>query len=150
MQVTFDNRFRLTALALLTFCVAAMLHAQSFSSGSTGADGPLNITTAGVTTFTAQPIGGGSVYNFTTINIAAGSTLKLSGAVFAGPLYFLAQGAVTVAGTIDLSGHSGLVVSMSRANPNRPWFRRVRWGRRVIFEQSRPARSRPCGWQYHR
>ena len=73
-----------------------------------------------MTTFTAQPVGGGSIYNFTTINIAAGSTLKLSGSVFEGPLYFLAQGAVTVAGTIDLSGHSGSTVSASSTVPTVP------------------------------
>jgi hypothetical protein len=120
MQRTLDNRFRLTALTLLAFCVAAMLHAQSFSSGSTGADGALNITAPGVTTFSAQPAGGGSVYNFKTINIAAGSTLKLSEAVFPGPLYFLAQGAVTVAGTIDLSGQSGTQVTNSAQIPTVP------------------------------
>jgi hypothetical protein len=85
-----------------------MLHGQSFPSGSTGADGNL-IANTGVTTFTAAPVGGGSVYNFNTIQIAPGSTLKLSGAAFPGPLYFLAQGAVTVGGTIDLSGQSGSV-----------------------------------------
>jgi hypothetical protein len=88
--------------------MAAVLHAQSFPSGSTGADGNL-IANTGVTTFTATPAGGGSVYNFNTIQIAPGSTLKLSGAAFPGPLYFLAQGAVTVGGTIDLSGQSGSV-----------------------------------------
>jgi len=94
--------------ALLTFCVAATLHGQPFPSSSTGADGNL-IANTGVTTFTAAPVGGGSVYNFNTIQIAPGSTLKLSGAAFPGPLYFLAQGAVTVGGTIDLSGQSGSV-----------------------------------------
>jgi hypothetical protein len=115
MQETFDQlratpvrRFRLPGMALLPFCMAAMLHAQSFPSGSTGADGNLIVNT-GVTTFTATPVGGGSVYNFNTIQIAPGSTLKLSGAVFPGPLYFLAQGAVTIGGTIDLSGQSGSV-----------------------------------------
>ena len=57
--------------------------------------------------FTQLPIGGGHVYNFTTINIASGSTLKLSGQIFPYPLYFLAQGAVTISGTLDLSGDSG-------------------------------------------
>jgi hypothetical protein len=115
MQETFGElrtkwvgRFRLTGPALLAFCLAAMLHAQSFPSGSTGADGDLIVNT-GVTTFTATPAGGGSVYNFKTIQIAPGSTLKLSGAVFPGPLYFLASGAVTISGTIDLSGQNGSV-----------------------------------------
>jgi hypothetical protein len=107
-------------LATLTFGCAAVLHAQSFPSGSTGADGNLIISTPGVTTFTATPVGGGNVYNFNTIQIAAGSTLRLSGAVFTGPLYFLAQGAVTIAGTIDLSGQSGSVPATSAQRTSGP------------------------------
>jgi hypothetical protein len=120
MQKTIDNHFRLLGPTLLTLCVAAMLHAQSFPSGSTGVDGALNITAPGVTTFTTPPMGGGSVYNFTTINIASGSTLRLSGSAFPGPLYLLAQGAVTIAGTIDLSGQNGTQVSMSAQIPTIP------------------------------
>jgi hypothetical protein len=104
---------------LLTLGAAGTLRAQSFSSGSTGADGDLIINTPGVTTFTKQPVGGGSVYNFKTIQIAAGSTLQLSGASFTLPLYFLAQGAVTVDGTIDLSGQNGTVPTASGPSAQR-------------------------------
>ena len=107
MQETIDKSVASLLYVLLMVCVAANLNGQSFPSGSTGADGDLIVNTPGVTTFTAVPVGGGSIYNFKTIQIAAGSTLKLSGAVFPSPLYFLAQGAVTVAGTIDLSGQAG-------------------------------------------
>jgi hypothetical protein len=47
------------------------------------------------------------VYNFTTINIAAGSTLTLSGNLLGGPVFFLASGAVEIDGTIDISGQAG-------------------------------------------
>jgi len=107
-------------LVVVTLCVAGMLQAQSFPSGSTGADGALNITAPGVTTFTATPVGGGSIYNFTTINVATGSTLRLSGAVFTSPLYFLAQGAVTIAGTIDLSGGNGTAPTTSQQRTGGP------------------------------
>ncbi len=116
MQRTIDNSSarRLTSSLLLstvlTFCASATLTGQSFPSGSTGADGALNITAPGVTTFKTKPMGGGNVYNFTTINVAQGSTLRLSGSVFPLPLYFLATGAVTIAGTIDLSGQSTAVL----------------------------------------
>jgi hypothetical protein len=115
MQTTKGNSGALRSIgsftrhAVLVFNGAAMLCGQTFSSGSTGADGPLNITAPGVTAFTQTPVGGGNIYNFTTINIAAGSTLRLSGANFPLPLYFLAQGTVTVAGVIDLSGQAGAV-----------------------------------------
>jgi hypothetical protein len=121
MQRTIDNstarRLASSLLlpALLTFCVAATMTGQSFPSGSTGADGALNITAAGVTNYTTKPVGGGNVYNFTTINIAVGSTLKLSGSVFPLPLYFLATGAVTISGTIDLTGQDGVAGGTSGA-----------------------------------
>lgn len=63
--------------ALLTFGIAATLHAQTFTSGSTGADGDLTVNTAGVTIFNKVPQGGGNVYNFKNITIASGSTLRL-------------------------------------------------------------------------
>src|SRR2546426_1749695 len=104
---------------LLMVSAAPALTGQSFSSGSTGADGDLIVNTPGVTMFTAKPVGGGSVYNFKTIQIAAGSTLQLSGASFTLPLYFLAQGAVTVDGTIDLSGQSGTTPTTSGPSSQR-------------------------------
>ena len=119
MPKTVDNSSasRLTGIlrltVLLVLSTAATLTGQTFSSGSTGADGDLIVSTPGVTPFTAKPVGGGTIYNFKTIQIAAGSTLQLSGAVFSLPLYFLAQGAVTIAGTIDLSGQSGSMPTAS-------------------------------------
>ena len=84
---------------------------QAFNSGSTGADGDLIISTPGVTTFSQTPVGGGTIFNFKSIQIAAGSTLKLSGQIYPTSLYFLAQNAVSVNGTIDLSGGNGRDVS---------------------------------------
>jgi hypothetical protein len=85
----------------------------SFNSTSTGSDGALNLTTAGTilfdpTTFT-PPLNpsGNNIYNFTTINIAAGVTVRLSGRNLTGPIYWLATGAVTIAGTLDLTGEAG-------------------------------------------
>lgn len=47
---------------------------------------------------------GDNIFNFTTINIAAGSILKISEVKVHGPVYFLASGDVTIAGVIDISG----------------------------------------------
>ena len=104
------KRFVLLALAVLP--AAAQ---PSFNSGSTGADGALNITGASGTVVTFDPKSfnppldpaADNIFNFTTINIAAGVTLKLSGRNLTGPIYFLASGAVTIAGTIDASGENG-------------------------------------------
>src|SRR6266581_6063927 len=103
-----------TCLAVFSLCFVKSASGQTFSSGSTGADGPLNITAAGVTYFDPKIMGnptlhadGNLIYNFTTINIAAGSTLKLSGNLISGPVFFLASGGVQIAGVIDLSGEDG-------------------------------------------
>jgi hypothetical protein len=86
---------------------------QTFNSGSNGSDGALNLTTPGTIIFDPKTFNpplnpaGDNIYNFTTINIAAGVTVKLSSKVLSGPVYWLAQGAVTIDGTIDLNGEDG-------------------------------------------
>jgi hypothetical protein len=107
-------------MLLLGGCIAAPVPAQpSFSSTSTGSDGALNFTTPGTVMFdpTAfQPPlnpSGNNIYNFTTINIAAGVTVRLSGRNLTGPVYWLASGAVTIAGTLDLNGENGPAFSQS-------------------------------------
>jgi len=98
-------------IALLTAYVPAF--AQTFSSTSTGTDGALNLTTPGTIVFTPSSFtpaldpDGDHIFNFTTINIAAGVTVQLSGSVLKGPVYWLAQGAVTINGTISLNGANG-------------------------------------------
>ena len=62
----------------------------TFSSGSTGVDGALNITAPGVTYFnptTLKLTANTNIFNFTTITIAAGSTLKFWEGVFHGPVF---------------------------------------------------------------
>jgi hypothetical protein len=83
--------------------------AQTFSSGSTGADGALNITAPGITVFDPAKYSArtNNIYNFTTITIAIGSTLKISGGLLGGPVYFLATGDVNLNGPIDVSGEAG-------------------------------------------
>lgn len=94
-------------------CFTEEGHGQSttFSSGSTGADGALNITAPGVTYFNPTALGLNpaipNIFNFTTINIASGSILKFTEEVFHGPVYFLASGNVTIAGGMDLTGDNG-------------------------------------------
>jgi hypothetical protein len=82
-----------------------------FNSGSTGHEGALSITASGVTYFdpvamNLNPVVPG-IFNFTTINIAAGSTLKFTENKYHGPVYFLVSGDVTIAGTLDLTGDPG-------------------------------------------
>src|SRR5206468_12349996 len=82
-----------------------------FSSGSTGHEGALNITASGVTYFDPSVMNLNTVvpgiFNFTTINVASGSTLKLTENKYHGPVYFLASGDVTISGALDLYGDDG-------------------------------------------
>jgi len=100
-------------VSIFCFANAGLSQSQTFNSGSNGSDGALNLTTPGTVIFDPKSFNpplnptGDNVYNFTTINIASGVTVKLTSKVLSGPVYWLAQGAVTIGGTIDLAGESG-------------------------------------------
>jgi hypothetical protein len=101
-------------LVLTSLAMVASSYAQpNFGSGSTGSDGALNLTTPGTILFDPTSFNpplnpkGDNIYNFTTINIGAGVIVRLSGRNLNGPLYWLATGNVTIAGTIDLNGENG-------------------------------------------
>ncbi len=87
--------------------------AQTFNSGSTGADGALNLTTPGVVIFDPKSFNppldpeGDNVYHFTTITIGPNVIVKLTSKVPTGPIYWLASGNVVINGRIDLSGDNG-------------------------------------------
>jgi hypothetical protein len=51
---------------------------------------------------------GDNLFNFTTINIASGVTVNMRSSKLRGqPVVFLASGAVTIAGTLNLNGANG-------------------------------------------
>ncbi len=78
---------------------AGLGESQTFSSGSTGADGPLNPTAN--TTLTLPPNG---VFNFTTVNIPAGVTVTFTRNAANTPVILLATGDVTINGTLVVDG----------------------------------------------
>jgi hypothetical protein len=102
--------------ALFLLCWIASVSAapgQTFSSGSDGTDGIYapsgpagTVITFDPTQFTGTRVAA-NIFNFTTITIPAGVTVRLSGNVINGPVLWLAQGNVNIQGTIDLSGTSG-------------------------------------------
>jgi hypothetical protein len=100
----------------VSLLLAVTAFGQSFNSGSTGVDGDLIVNTPGVTVFNQMSQGGGTTFNFKSIQIAAGSTLRLSGQIYQNPLVFLAQNAVTIGGTLDLSGEPGPVYVSSNVS----------------------------------
>src|ERR1039458_6726409 len=99
--------------ALVLLCFGSDVYSQSFSSGSTGSDGALTLTTPGVVNFDPKSFNppldpqGDNTFNFTTITISSGVVLRLSGRILTTPVYFLATGAVKIDGGIDLSGENG-------------------------------------------
>jgi hypothetical protein len=120
----------LTVLVLTSAMLASRgsAWAQTFNSGSTGADGALNIPTSysGKTvnfkatsptddpnTPSIETALGRSLnwddtrFDFTTITIPSGVTLRMSARWTNGPIYFLATQEVSIAGKIDLGGEGG-------------------------------------------
>src|SRR5215467_11175532 len=107
----------LKSLGLLALAAGAW--AQAFSSGSTGSDGAYSPTVSG--DFDPAALGlnpaGDNVFNFTTINIPAGVTIRLRASKVRNmPVVWLATGNVTIAGTLNLSGDAGY--TLDGANPS--------------------------------
>jgi hypothetical protein len=105
-------------LTLAAITVGTNPRAQSFSSESDGSDGALTVA-ANQGTIVFDPFDaarwgkvldpdGDGVYNFTTITISSGSTLRVQGDKVNRPVYFLASGDVVISGTLDASGAAGV------------------------------------------
>lgn len=95
---TNSRSFRFAATGLLLAFAAA---AQGFDSGSTGADGAFNPT---VDRVVALPDDG--VFNFTSLNIPAGVTVRFERNTLNTPVRILLSGNAIIDGIIDLSGQS--------------------------------------------
>jgi hypothetical protein len=76
--------------------------AQTYTSGSTGADGAFSPTASTTVTLPAS-----GIFNYTTVNIPAGVTVRFARNATNTPVTILATGDVTIAGTIDISGAGG-------------------------------------------
>jgi len=101
----------LTRLLVFALVITPVLRAQ-FSSGSTGSDGALNLTTPGTVVFDPVAMGlnpaGDNIFNFTTINVGANVTLVMTADVLRNrSVIWLATGNVTIAGVLALEGASG-------------------------------------------
>jgi len=95
---------QLITIALIAGAVAAPGQFNfnfAFNSGSTGSDGPLDITTS-----TNMDLPTNGIFNFTSINVSTGATLRFNRNAANTPVYLLAQSDVTIAGTIDVSGEN--------------------------------------------
>src|SRR5438067_92168 len=99
--------------AALLVCVASPIAAQTFSSGSDGSDGayapsgpPGTVINFDPGKFSGSQVAA-NIFNFTSIMIPAGVTVRLAANLISGPVVWLAQGDVFVQGTVDLSGSTG-------------------------------------------
>lgn len=88
-----------SVLILSLFSLSLTASAQSFSSGSTGADGALDLSSGNLDV--QLPDSG--VLNYTTINVPAGRALSFKRNLRNTPVILLAQGQVTIAGQIAVS-----------------------------------------------
>ena len=102
-----------SALWLVAALIVAVLATSQRTVGQIstgdGSDGPLTLTTPGTVDLSSlgKDPDRDNVYNFTTINIGSGVTLTMSGQKIDGPVAFLSQGDVVIAGTMDLRGGNG-------------------------------------------
>lgn len=94
------RRITFPLFALLVF--RGIAAAQSFSSGSTGADGALDLSTLSCTNCEVQLPESG-VLNYTTVNIPNGKILLFKKNLRNTPVTLLAQGNVNIAGSIRLN-----------------------------------------------
>ena len=116
MSTTFRGSKSIFATTLFLFALAMPAFGQ-FNSGSTGSDGALafpNAKPGDVIVFDPKSFSPpldpahDNIFNFTTITIPAGVTIKLvSNNLAAGPVVWLATGAADLEGTLDLSGSNG-------------------------------------------
>src|SRR6267378_2365920 len=98
--------------AVLTMAAVGVVRGQTFSSGSTGVDGALTLTTPGTVIFNPVALGidvdGDNVFNFTTITIGPDVIVELRNNPLRGrSVVWLATGAVDISGTIRLNGQDG-------------------------------------------
>jgi hypothetical protein len=92
-------------IAIFSFMIQAVsVHAQTFSSGSTGADGALDLSTLSCPGNICQiQLPESGILNFTTVNVPQGKELRFKNNSRNTPVTMLAQGAITIAGTVDVS-----------------------------------------------
>ena len=110
------TRYFLRLVLCAPLCIPAAV--AQFTSGSTGSDGAYNPTVSGDFDPVALNLdaSGDNVFNFTTINIPAGVTIKLRASKLRNAaVTWLATGNVTIAGTLDLSGAPGPALNTNSA-----------------------------------
>jgi len=111
---TIQKPGRILGLSLAWLLMAEpSVWAQTFSSGSTGADGAVAPTCAPTPCTVTVPVPASGVFNATTVTIPAGVTVILAKNAANTPVTLLATGDVTVAGTLSVNGAAGAAPASS-------------------------------------
>ncbi len=101
--------------SIIFLCVLSLTtHAQTFSSGSTGADGALDLSNVPDDQLFYVQLPESGVLNYTTVNIPYRKTLRFKRNSRNTPVYILAQGDVSIGGGIDVG--NGEIIGNSRGN----------------------------------
>ena len=95
------------AITLGLLLASAPGFAQTFSSGSTGADGAFAPACAPMPCTVTSVLPASGLFNFTSVNVPSGVTVRFARNVVNTPVTMLATGNVVIAGTIDVSGGPG-------------------------------------------
>lgn len=90
---------RPTQLLATALLLTAAIAAQAFESGSTGADGPFNPTVD-----TVLPLPDDGIFNFTSVNIPAGVTVRFERNALNTPVRMLVAEDALIDGIIDVRG----------------------------------------------
>ncbi len=106
------KRSSLIGYSLLLSFFVLVVPAYSFESGSDGSFGAIDIL---VDTTIALPPDG--IIKATSVDVADGATLSFDRNEFNTPVYLLATGNVTIAGTIDVSGNPGTELLAGLSGP---------------------------------
>src|SRR6185436_4853836 len=106
---------RMVVMVGLFGFIAFPVHAQTFSSGSTGEDGALDLSSCPQICEVQLPESG--VLNYTTVNIPSGKTLRFKVNSRNTPVIMLAQGTVTISGAIDVSASGDPITGRSKPGP---------------------------------
>lgn len=117
---------RICALVLGLACFPAFDAFGQISVGSTGVDGALNVTSGTVTIDLGSngfydQLNWAIVFNYTTVNIASGATVKFINHWSNAPVVWLCSGPVMIDGTVDVSGGGG--IGQAYASPGPGGFR---------------------------
>jgi hypothetical protein len=105
-ETTFFS-IRATSFGAMCLAWSGIAAAQTFNSGSTGADGayaPSCSPTPCTVTETLPPDG---IFNYTTVTIPSGVTVRYTKNAANTPVTILATGDVTINGTINVNGTAG-------------------------------------------